>query len=55
MTNARGYEIEVPRVPLGELYGDALEAWLAGRGVRLHLSSGVKRLTGTCRADDRDS
>jgi squalene-associated FAD-dependent desaturase len=47
MTNPRGYEIEVPRVALGELYGTRLETWLTERGVQLHLSTAIKRLSGT--------
>jgi squalene-associated FAD-dependent desaturase len=47
MTSRSAYEIEVPRVPLAQLYGQPMEAWLADHGVRLHLSTPVKRLEGT--------
>lgn len=36
-----GYEIEVPGVPLGELYGRQLEEWLSRNGVALHLGAAV--------------
>ena len=37
-----GFAMEVPSVPLGELYGTRLEAWLASQGVQVRLKSGVK-------------
>ncbi len=37
-----GYRMEVPTVPLGELYGTRLEQWLGGRGVGIRLTSGVR-------------
>jgi squalene-associated FAD-dependent desaturase len=40
------YELDVPRVPLGELYGERLEAWLNQHGVALRLGGDVKRVTG---------
>jgi uncharacterized protein with NAD-binding domain and iron-sulfur cluster len=42
-----GYQIEVPRVPLGELYGERLAGWLASRGVRLHLETPVVEVRGS--------
>jgi squalene-associated FAD-dependent desaturase len=38
------YELDVPRVPLGELYGERLQAWLSQHGVALHLASDVRRV-----------
>lgn len=42
----QAYEIDVPRVPLGELYGQRLETWLKQRGVTIHLGAEVKRIEG---------
>ncbi len=38
----RGYELEVPTVPLGELYGTRLERWLESQGVDVRLTTGVR-------------
>jgi squalene-associated FAD-dependent desaturase len=40
------YELEVPLIPLGELYGTRLEAWLAGQGVVVHSGTAVERVEG---------
>lgn len=40
------YEIDVPCVPLGELYGDRLQAWLEQNGVTLFLGMEVRRFEG---------
>ena len=40
--NRHGFVMEVPLVPLGELYGTRLEAWLEGKGVGVRLATGVK-------------
>ena len=37
-----GYRMEIPLVPLGDLYGQRLESWLAARGVEVRLTTGVK-------------
>jgi len=37
-----GFRMEIPLVPLGELYGSRLERWLAARGVSLRLTTGVR-------------
>jgi squalene-associated FAD-dependent desaturase len=42
LRNRRGYRMELPLVPLGELYGTRLEAWLKGRGVNVRLTTGVR-------------
>ncbi len=38
----QGYEMEVPVVPLGEIYGSRLESWLADQGVDVRLTTGVR-------------
>lgn len=40
----RGFEVELPTVPLGRLYGEELQGWLARQGVQLRLGYGVRRL-----------
>jgi squalene-associated FAD-dependent desaturase len=35
LRHRRGFEVEVPTVPLARLYGDELRAWLDGHGVRV--------------------
>jgi len=42
LRNRRGYRMELPLVPLGDLYGRRLEDWLAGRGVEVRLTTGVR-------------
>jgi squalene-associated FAD-dependent desaturase len=42
LRNRRGYEMEIPLVPLGELYGTRLEEWLRAKGVDVRLTSGVR-------------
>jgi squalene-associated FAD-dependent desaturase len=42
----RAYEVEVPQVPLSELYGKRLEEWLMRQGVAVHLGTPVERITG---------
>jgi squalene-associated FAD-dependent desaturase len=44
LRNRAGHVLEVPTVPLGELYGAPLEAWLADRGVDIRLTTGAKRV-----------
>jgi squalene-associated FAD-dependent desaturase len=44
LRHRRGFEVEVPTVPLGRLYGDELQAWLARHGVELRLSQGARRV-----------
>ena len=39
-----GYRMELPLVPLGELYGSRLEAWLASRNVKVRLTTGVRNV-----------
>ncbi len=42
LRDREGYRMELPLVPLGELYGTRLESWLAGRGVKVRLTTGVR-------------
>ncbi len=42
LRNRRGYVMEVPLTPLGELYGTRLETWFRERGVEVRLTTGVK-------------
>jgi squalene-associated FAD-dependent desaturase len=44
LRHRRGFEVEVPAVPLGELYGDELQQWLQRHQVRLLLNRGAKAL-----------
>ncbi|HVS38537.1 MAG TPA: hydroxysqualene dehydroxylase HpnE [Gemmataceae bacterium] len=37
LRHRRGFEVELPTVPLGRLYGDELRGWLDRHGVQLHL------------------
>ena len=44
LRNRRGYQMEIPLVPLGELYGKRLEDWLEEKQVRVRLSTGVRSI-----------
>jgi squalene-associated FAD-dependent desaturase len=44
LRNRDGYTIEIPRIPLGELYGTRLESWLAAQGVNLRLGTSVRSI-----------
>jgi squalene-associated FAD-dependent desaturase len=44
LRHRRGFEIELPAVPLGRLYGDELQGWLRRHGVDLYLQRGVRAL-----------
>ncbi len=44
LRHPKGFEVELPTVPLGRLYGDELQGWLARHGVELRLGRGVQRL-----------
>ena len=46
LSSRHGYEIEVPTVALGEMYGQRMIDELAARGVVVHLSSPVSSLEG---------
>jgi squalene-associated FAD-dependent desaturase len=42
LRSRQGFAMEVPTVPLGELYGTRLEAWLKSKGVEVRLTTGVR-------------
>ena len=44
LRHPKGFEVEMPIVPLGRLYGDELQTWLTRHGVELRLASGAQRL-----------
>src|SRR5438445_7356399 len=44
LRHRRGFEVEVPNVPLGRLYGDELQRWLDAHGVRLLTNSAADGL-----------
>jgi squalene-associated FAD-dependent desaturase len=44
LRHRRGFQVELPTVPLGRLYGAELQAWFARHGVELRLGQGVRRL-----------
>jgi squalene-associated FAD-dependent desaturase len=43
LTDRRGFEVELPTVPLGRLYGPELASWLDKHGVRVVTGAGVRR------------
>jgi squalene-associated FAD-dependent desaturase len=42
LRNRTGFQLELPLVPLGELYGTSLERWLNDQGVAVRLTTGVR-------------
>jgi squalene-associated FAD-dependent desaturase len=44
LRHRRGFELEVPAVPLGQLYGEELQGWLRQHAVELLLNRGAKAL-----------
>jgi squalene-associated FAD-dependent desaturase len=44
LRHRRGFEVELPAVPLGRLYGDELQAWLAAHQVEVHQNCAAWRL-----------
>jgi squalene-associated FAD-dependent desaturase len=44
LTHRRGFEVEVPSVPLARLYGDELRQWFASHGVDIRLNESVESL-----------
>jgi squalene-associated FAD-dependent desaturase len=44
LSNRTGFELEIPLVPLGVLYGSRLMSWLRDHGVEVHLSTGVRAI-----------
>jgi squalene-associated FAD-dependent desaturase len=45
LRHRRGFEVEVPTVPLGRLYGDELRAWFERQAVSIDLNAAVTSLT----------
>lgn len=43
----RTYEVQVPRVPLGEIYDHRVAQWLGERGAIVHTATRIRRLDGT--------
>ncbi len=44
LSNRTGFQMELPLVPLGELYGSRLENWLRDREVEVRLTTGVRTI-----------
>jgi zeta-carotene desaturase len=44
LRHPRGFQVELPTVPLGRLYGEELQRWFTSHGVDVRLLQGVKRL-----------
>jgi squalene-associated FAD-dependent desaturase len=44
LRHRRGFEVELPAVPLGRLYGEELQTWLERHGIRLLLNQGAKQI-----------
>src|SRR5262249_34186467 len=42
LRHRRGFDVEVPRVPLGKLYGDELQGWMARHGVEIRFQASVR-------------
>ncbi len=42
LRNRTGFQLEIPLVPLGELYGTRLDGWLRDHGVSVRLTTGVR-------------
>jgi squalene-associated FAD-dependent desaturase len=42
LRNRLGYQLELPLVPLGELYGTRLETWLREQNVSVQMTTGVR-------------
>jgi squalene-associated FAD-dependent desaturase len=47
LRHRRGFEVELPAVPLGRLYGPELQHWLDAHDVQVHLNCAAKRLSAT--------
>jgi squalene-associated FAD-dependent desaturase len=44
LSTRTGFQMELPLVPLGELYGSRLEEWLREHGVEVRLTTGVRAI-----------
>jgi squalene-associated FAD-dependent desaturase len=43
LRHRQGFEVEIPSVPLGRLYGEETSAWLKSHGIKVCLGTGVRR------------
>jgi len=50
LASHEAYELEIPRLSLGEIYDQRLACWLAEHGVRVHLGTAIERIEGTASA-----
>lgn len=44
LAHRRGFEVQLPTVPLGQLYGTALQPFLDRQGIAVHFASAARRL-----------
>jgi uncharacterized protein with NAD-binding domain and iron-sulfur cluster len=44
LRNREGFQMEIPLVPLGELYGTRLETWLRAHDIEVRLTTGVRSI-----------
>jgi squalene-associated FAD-dependent desaturase len=44
LRNREAFQLEIPLVPLGELYGRHLENWLRNQGVTVRLTTGIRTI-----------
>jgi len=44
LTDRRGFEVSIPTVPLGRLYGDELQRWFDAHGVTVETGAGVSQI-----------
>ncbi len=44
LAHRSGWQVQIPTVPLEELYGEPLQTWLQDHGVKVRLKTGVDRL-----------
>ncbi len=44
LSDRRGFDVEIPTVPLGRLYGEELCRWFERHGVSVRLNSGAKAI-----------
>lgn len=44
LRHRQAFQVQIPTVPLGELYGTRLESWLADHNVRVRMTTGVRSL-----------
>jgi squalene-associated FAD-dependent desaturase len=44
LTHPRGFVVDLPTVPLGQLYGNEMRQWLSQHQVEVHLLTGVRQI-----------